>query len=573
MESPSPAAPGTPASSEPPAGLITAAERPLRTATGRWDGWLPALVVLAIYVVGFLLLSALRVHEIGKPMTFDAGNYEYYSGYADLHGWASPIALPGQLETYLDAQLNVFYYLLISHSSAATTVYTIASLQSLACSAIAFFGFLVGRRISGSLPLSFFAGGVAGTSAFVAPLHIAELGETSSDVLLSVLIFCGAALLYRIIGLERAGAGAYVSAAVAGVLLGAAAEFKFTEGAFSVSVVLAFAVALLVARRRSGWRVRQLLLLLLAVVAPMLVVAAALYAPEAVFLSHRYGDPFFPLLNGIFKAPYLQAGNYNPGYAANTLASLWDHFIRLVAGGDIGHNLNGLYLEQVRSPALFFALVIVAVALVVDLFRRDKPEALFLEVAFLAGYLIWALLFGFYRYLAPAEMAAGGIVIILVFLHGLHRAVTLVVVAALLAIAVPFSIYAVVGGREGFGSSYFGISKAEFANLQGDGVIMAGDTPMAYVVPDLPQDIELVRTGINLTHVMNAAWWVHVTDVLRANPRRHWIMLYGGQTQHLSAYLRLIGFPGGYSDCRVVPTAEHVLENLKECQVTSPAAA
>jgi hypothetical protein len=547
------------------------ASGPRHRRSGGWfaNGRLSVAVTLGFFVL-FAAGALVRVHQIGKPITYDSGNYEYYSGYGLLHGFGSAIALPGQLENYLDAQLNVIYYVMISHLSPRWFVSTLAVLQSLPVTLLAVFVYFVGRSVTGSKVAPVFAGLVAGAAAFFAPLHVAETGETSSDVLLGSLLFAGAALLYQIVMATGAGRAPYLRAAMAGVLLGLAGELKATEGAFSASIFIGFCVALLLARRRTGWPFRRCLMLGVAVALPAAVVAAALYLPEAILLWDRYRDPFFPFLNGIFKSPYLLHGSFDPGYAAQTAGSLWRHFTRLLVGGQRGKNSNGLYLAPLRSTALFFALPIVAVMLVVDLVKRDKPEAVFLEISFLAGFLLWAALFGFYRYLAPLEMAAGAVVIMLVFIHHLYRPVVLLVIAAALALAVPFSIYAGIGARESFGtSSYFGVSAGEFHSLSGEGVVFAGDGPLAFLVPDLPANIELVHAGGgSLTEVMSAAWWARVRAVVQQNPRSRWVMFYGGSHEHLTGELRLIGFPGGYSSCHDLATAEDGVLPIHECQVT-----
>ena len=414
-----------------------------------------------------------------------------------------------------------------------------------------------------------FAGAVAGAAAFVAPLHVLETGETSSDVLLASLLFAAAALLYGILMAAETSRGLYFRAAIAGVLLGLAGELKATEAAFCVSIFVGFFVALLFARRRTGWPLRRGLMLCLTVALPAVVVGVALYLPEAILLWHRYRDPVFPFLNGIFKSPYLKTGSFNPGYAAHSATSLWHHFTRLFVGGQVAGNRNGMYLEGLRSPALFFTIPLVLVALVVDLVKRDKPQAMFLEISFLGGFVLWAWLFGFYRYLAPLEMAAGAVVIMLVFIHRLYRPAVLLVIAAALAVAVHFSLYTPIGAREAFGtSSYFGVSAGQFRDLSGDGVVFAGDGSLAFLVPVLPSNVELVHAGGgSLDEVMSRAWWVHVKAVLRQNPRSRWVVFYGGSDGYLKRELRLIGFSGKYNSCHAVSTAEADVLPVNECQV------
>lgn len=534
---------------------------------GLFSGWRLTLGVSAGFVLVFGVLSLIRVHEIGKPITFDLGNYEYYSGFAELHGFRSAIALPGQLETYLDAQMNTLYYFLITYLSPRAAVSTLAVLQSLPVSLLAFCVFAVARSVTGTRVVPALAGLVAGGSAFVAPLHITEIGETSSDALLGVFLFGAAALLYRILMATDARRAQYVDAAVAGVLLGLAGELKATEAAFSASILIAFAVALLLARTRTAWTFRRCVLLCVTVLVPAVVVAVALYLPEAILLWHRYHDPIFPFMNGIFHSPDLLAKSFNPGYAANTPYSLWFHYTRLFIGGQGGHNTNGVYLLPLRSPVLFFSLPVIAVMLIVDLVKRNKPEAIFIEIACLAGFLLWAVLYGFYRYLAPLEMAAGAVVILLVFLHRLHHPALLLTIAVALAVAIQFSDYAEIGAREAFGQSYFGVSAAEFANLNGDGIVMAGDGTLAFIVPDLPADTELVRVGGNLQEVMSNAWWVHVRSVVQQSQRPRWVLFYGGPKGKLDAELTQIGFLTTLQSCHRVPSAEDGVLAVHECQV------
>jgi hypothetical protein len=532
-----------------------------------FSGWRLRLGVSVGFVLVFGVLSLIRVHEIGKPITFDLGNYEYYSGYAELHGFRSAIALPGQLETYLDAQMNTLYYFLITYLSPRAAVSTLAVLQSLPVSLLSFCVFAVARSVAGTRVVPVFAGIVAGGSAFVAPLHITEIGETSSDALLGVFLFAAAALLYRILTATDAHRAQFAGAAIAGVLLGLAGELKATETAFSASIFIAFAVALLLARARTSWTFGRCALLCATVLAPAVVVAGALYLPEAIMLWHRYHDPIFPFMNGIFHSPYLLPKSFNPGYAANSPYSLWFHYTRLFIGGQGGHNSNGLYLLPLRSPVLFFSLPVVAVMLIVDLVKRNKPEAIFIEIAFVAGFLIWAVLYGFYRYLAPLEMAAGGVVIMLVFLHRLHRPALLLSIAVALAVAIQFSDYAEIGAREAFGQSYFGISAAEFSNLSGDGVVMAGDGTLAFIVPDLPANTELVRVGGNLQQVMSNTWWVHVRSIVEQSHRPRWVLFYGGPKGKLNAELEQIGFLTTLQSCHRVPSAEDGVLAVHECQV------
>jgi hypothetical protein len=523
--------------------------------------------ICALVGVFSAAVSVIRLTHLGEALTFDLGNYEYYSGYAALHGYRGAAALPGQLETYLDPQLNVIYYLLISHLSPRKALEALAVLQSIPVTLLALFVWRVAHNRTGTRLLPAIAGLLAGVAAFYSPLFGIELGEASSDVLLGTLLFVAAALLYQILTAAAAGRALYGRAVIAGLLLGVVGELKFTEMSFGLALLAGFVVALLLSRARAGWTYRRCLALVAAAILPAVVAAVALYLPMAVMLSHRYDDPLFPYFNGLFHSPYLKRGNYNPGYAAKTPISLWRHFIRLVIGG---HSKgNGLFGSPVESPLLFLGLVTTAVFLVIDLVKRDKPKAVFLEISLLVGFLLWAVVFGFYRYLAPLEMATAAVVITLVLLRHSYRSAALGVVAAAIAVCVVFTHAPTLGIRTAFAPSVFAVPPNAFRSTGGDGVVLAGGGPLGYLVPDMPASTLLVRAGGNLEQVASSAWWAHVAGIVDRSHRRWWVVA-STLTKHVavSADLRQIGFSGSSHSCRVVRTA---LINLRLCQLGEPA--
>ena len=343
----------------------------------RWPGLALAAGICIAFVALSAVLSVMRARDLGKPVTFDFGNYEYYSGYGALHGFRGPMALPGQWETYLDAQLNSIYYLLVTHLRPRRAVDSIAFLQSLSASVLAICVWRGVRSATGRRMAAVLAGLLAGAGAFLSPIFRVELGETSSDVLLPVLLFGAVALLYRIVSAPGTSRRLFAYAGIAGVLLGLASELKFTEAAFSVAILLGFGVALLVVRSRAAWSYRRCVALVAAVAVPAVAVAVALYLPMGLMLWHRYHDPLFPFYNGLFHSPDLRPGNFSIGYAARSPAAFFEHLRGLLGGRNL---LNGFYGTPEKSPVLFFALVIMAVMLVVDLIKRDKPTAVFLEI-------------------------------------------------------------------------------------------------------------------------------------------------------------------------------------------------
>lgn len=516
-----------------------------------WRLTLGAFVIAEVLAGG---LSVVKAASGGQPETFDLGNYEYYSGFAQLHGFRSPVALPGLLQTYLDGQINTVYYLLITHLHARPAVAAIALLQSLAVSLLAVLVWKLARRLGGSPVAAAIAGLLAGAGAFLAPIYGIEVGETSSDSLLALPLFAAAALLYRSVTASPASRrAASRDAAIAGLLLGVAGALKFTTGPFIVAILIGFCLALLAGRRRSGRDLRRCLLLAVLPAGVALVAALALYLPTALLLWHRYRDPVFPYFNGIFHSPDLRPGNYRDGrWTARSPTSFLLHYSRLLVGGDNYH--NGTSQWPVRSPVMFFGIAVATVGLVIELIRRRKPEALFLEFSLVGGFALSEAVFGIYRYLAPIEMAAPAVVISLVLLYRLRPALTVLAVAAGVAVGSIFALEPRLGSSQAFGPSYFAVPAGAFSDLKDAGVVMAGPGPLAYLVPYLPESTELVRAGGNLDGVMSNAWWSHVTHVVRERQLPWWVLFQTGTFHKVPPALRLVGFSGTYGDCHEVIT-------------------
>jgi hypothetical protein len=526
--------------------------------------WLTGGMALG-YVVVFGVIALFRVHQVGKPLTFDVGNYQYYSGFAEIHGFGSPTALPGQLETYLDAQLNVVYYLLITHLPPRLAVSAIAFGQSLSVAALAWFVWRLARGATTSRLVPPLTGLLAGAGALLAPIYIGTTGQTGSDGLLALPLFVAVALLYQVLVSPQAERIAWRNTVVAGLLLGLTGELKFTEATYSAAIFAGFAVAVLLARSRAAWAYRRCLILVGTVGLTALVVAVALYLPEALMLWRRYHDPFFPFFNGIFNSRYLMPHSYNLGYAAHTPASVWFHFSRLLVGGQNSH--NGMFTAPVESPVLFFGLVGTAAMLVVDVIRRNRPEAVLIEISVLLGFALWDVLFGFYRYLAPIQMAATAVVIVLLFLHReLYHPAVLIVVACALAVGTAYTQPVRLGVRDEFGTSYFAVPPNAFRDLRGAGVVFVGGAPLGFLVPDLPPGTDVVRAGGNLEQVMDTTWWEHVAGIVDSIHRPWWVVFDAAEITAVPRGLRQVGLPGSFHGCRGVATDVVV---IRVCRVTA----
>jgi hypothetical protein len=503
-----------------------------------WLGW------WCTFAAAFGLISVLLEVHLGKALWWDTLNYEYYTGWAFIHGFGSRYALPGQLQSYLDPQQNAVYYLLIRHLSPLVEGITVALAESLGLALLALVGFLAARRASWSTWQAAGIGLVAGAAGLLSPIYRSELGGTMGDTMVAAGLIGAAGLLYA--SLSSADAVIRLRCALGGgVLLGFTLVAKFTTLTSALALLLAFGVALALGRGLRAPVAERVVAFGLAA-ASSVVVAVALYAPLGLTVWRRYQNPFFPYYNGIAGSPLQQPGNFQDHrFEAHGVVDVLHHLGGLVIGT---HSLeSGTYLQ--RSPILVCGAAVLLVLLVDDLWRRRSPTTLLLETATVLAFVLWCTTDVIYRYAAPLEMSMGAVlVVVMIERTGGSRVLVLLAAAAVLVLGA-------LGGqgvqvtRVPFGSSFFDLDTATLTRTVGGHVIFVGGAPTGYVAPSLPAGTDVVRVGGNLTLVMSERWWGLVRSEIEATPRSWSVIEAQGQAQASTAELATIGVVGTIQGC------------------------
>ena len=531
----------------------TAVERAKRPRSLHW----PAVAVFLAFI------SVLLVFHEGKSLGFDTANYEFSSGYSAIHGFGSWLSLPGQLQTYLDPQINGFYYLLIVTFEPRWVDAIIATLQSLSVTALAFCAWTIARDRTESKVLASWVAGVAGASAVLAPNYYSELGSTFSDVLLTLPLVVAAGVLFRVLASRATSREVALPTVVAGSLLGVVTALKFTNATYAVAIVISFGVALLVMgseplRRRAGLLIR----LVVAVAAGFAVV----YTPEGLLLERRYQDPLFPYFNGIFHSQYLQPGNWrDPAYATTSFGLFWSHTLHLIVGGNTAH--NGISEYPVRSPLLFLSLIVVAVFLVLDIASWRNRSTLFLEMSILVSYVLWDAVFGYYRYLGPLEVSILSGVLVLVLLHFKHPIVPVALLTVMVGLSPLYSIYT-DWGRGSFAGSFFSVPVRQIDRYSSSRVLLAGPGPIGFVDPYLPRSATVIRIGGNLTGIMSVHFWRSVDESVRSADASWTVIFAATQPSEASDDLRSLGLPDELTHCRTFSTSVMPLAACKSAVIS-----
>ena len=329
----------------------------MRLAALAWCFALPAAVCAAWTLVA------------GKDVSWDLLNYHYYAPFQLLEGRVQQDFFAASAQSYLNPLGYVPFYLMVAwdwHSVLASIA--LAALHSTSIGLL----YLIAWRLFAHLP----AGDRAVCAALAAALgaltgvYWMTVGGSILDPLLAPLMLAG--LLLLLDPAERP----MRSAALAGVLFGAAAALQYSNAVFAVA-----ALPLVLGRRRAA----------LAYVAGGLLAVALLAGPWLVLMAREFGNPVFPMFNGWFRSPHALAVNtisvrFTPDSLEAALAFPWR-----VAQLD-----TALYVENFAPDLRFAALVVAAVAVAAFSAARRAPASRRLQgvdwrlfVFFAAALALW----------------------------------------------------------------------------------------------------------------------------------------------------------------------------------------
>jgi hypothetical protein len=345
-------------------------------------------------------------------MAWDTLDYHFYAGFSALHDRFGQDYFPAGPQSYLNPYIFVPFYLLTTSGLTALEVALIlAAVQSVILWLVYELALAVAPPAE---PRTRVALGICAVAlAFANPVLINQLGSSFTDVLTAEIVVAGWLLLVRAIRTPGA-----MRVACAALLLGCASALKLSNAFHAVS---AGVMVLLVP---GGWRsrLRHAALFALGGIAAF----AAVAAPWAIRLEEHFGNPFFPLLNGLFHSPQYTSGpGLNYRFIPTSLgAALWRPFA-MVAPRDMIH-------VEWAAPDLRYALLLLAAALSLLAWgwksRRGNVAAsadpaadgseralAALGLAFLADWVLWLATSGNSRYFIPMASVAAVVAIALIF--------------------------------------------------------------------------------------------------------------------------------------------------------------
>lgn len=418
---------------------------------------------LALALVPGLVLVLLR----GVDTNWDLRNYHLYNPHAWWTGRMLLDIAPAQLQTWHNPLLDLPLYLLATSGldmrwtslwltlPFATAIYLLLRLQDL---------------LSPTAP-SRTSQVVLALLALSGAATWSTIGNSMNDG------FVAAALLGSLWLVLKPDTSTARHWLLAGLLAGAMMGLKLTASAYC----LALAVTAIAASGTAQLRVQRVLGLGIGGLLGFL----ASYGWWGWKLWGLFGNPFFPYYNNLFKSPALALADYaDDRFRAHGVTGVFELPFQLLQKS-VSH--SELYL---RDPRLLIALA-GSLVLVFWLHRHAAQERLQARVRMVAvfvwsGFVLWALQYGIYRYVALLELL--GVLALVLALQRLPQARGLTMVAALVLVSVATS-------RPDWGHSRHTVPRFGIAAMPVESnamVLVAGNEPVAYAVLGLPPDVPMV---------------------------------------------------------------------------------
>jgi len=443
---------------------------------------------MAAAAVAAAALAAVIVLIGGFAIAWDFQNYHYYDAFALFHDRLRDIA-PAGLHTYFNPTAEIPFYLGAAVLPPVLFGLCFGLFSGLNVT-LAYFVSRAALRGLNAPVLAAFCAGFAATSTNFA----IELASVNHDNLVSLFLLAGLLPLFRLEQSRRVMA----NVAAAGFVIGMGVGLKYTLAPFLIGAG-AFLWVLLRGRLASR----------------PIAIATAVFAAAALagvmltagwwmlHLWHSYGNPFFPMLNGLFHSPYAAPESYAdhrflPQGALEQLAFPF-FFARDAARAGVK-----LPVHDYRYAVAYVGLGVAGAIYAAQRLRRAPPHAhgetpmplgaaWFLIGFSLVSYVIWQMAFGVSRYLLPLDL-----VLPLVGLAVLE-VLNFTALRWLALWGVGFLLLAASADHPWRGERPWNrdLMAVRVPAIPPDSmVVLAGTAPMSYLIPAFPMQTRFVRISL-----------------------------------------------------------------------------
>ncbi|MGO9932125.1 MAG: hypothetical protein ACLPV8_09980 [Steroidobacteraceae bacterium] len=365
------------------------------------------------YVYAACTVLAIALNFVfGKETAWDLLHYHLYAGFSALNDRFDLDYFAAGVQSYFNPYAYVPFYALVKLGLPALAVGTVLAMIH---SVVLWLTYELACRVSPSEDRKgrFFFGVCATVLAFMNPVLLQQIGSSFSDITTTGLVLGGWLLLVQAVLRPRMKLVIF-----AATLLGFATALKPTNGLYAVTAFLlvAFLPLPFVGRIRH-------LFYFAATLGTSFVLTAA---PWSFRLARRFGNPVFPILNGVFRSPEYTT---ETGRAVRFIP---DTLVEALCRPFAMTGTDSMIAEELPAPDIRYALLLVVflISVIAWMLRSSRPAAIppvtaasesatraltALGIAFTVAWIIWLSNLGNSRYFLPMASVATVIAVALLF--------------------------------------------------------------------------------------------------------------------------------------------------------------
>lgn len=342
-----------------------------------------------------MLLAFLFVFLRGQDINWDLQNYHYYTGYALLNGRLDVDVTPVNLQSFFNPSVNVISFFAFNYLPFPLSSWFISMWQVVSFIAIALIinKIIINDGFEDENKKIIFC--LALYLALISPLFWSELGTSffSSTLTPLVLLSIYFSLDYVLrceLGLKKI--------IISGMLMGTAVGLKLTNAPFAISL------GLVICLFSFGSLKHKIIITFLFGVGG--VVGMFFSAWWHIRLFNIWDSPLFPFYNQIFNSPY--AADISGRDIRWMFYSFFD-FVEYILSSFGGTSKTSEIFFSDGRILIYSAMM--CILLIVLVTRRSELKGsrvhFFIISLFSIGFIIWALMLAYQRYLIPYEFMLG----------------------------------------------------------------------------------------------------------------------------------------------------------------------
>ena len=458
------------------------------------------------------ILGAGIAYKLGQDVNFDQLNYHTYVAHAFWTNRGDRDVAPAQLlHSFVSPIVYLPFYSMVIHFPPRMVGMTLGAIHGINLWLVAVFAWFVTPTLACKERIATVAAATVISAA--SPAAISEVGTTFPDLLTSIPVLGGLALLLRADFRPGRTVSTSVRIGLAGALVGAAVSLKLTNASFAIGLAAAAAV---------GWKSWSERLAAIAATGAGGCLGFALCGGFWYLrMWQRFGNPFFPYYNAVFRLPDYPAISVVDDRFHPALRHILTYPFRWALGG---WSTTELPLRDIRFAVLMvagLAALGVWAARRSDARARRGPAGRRLAVFFIVAFCIWMYEWSAQRYIVVLELLLGPTMVLVLQwcrLGGLGRGFLLPGLTSLLAIACAATVIAPNWGRIPWADTWYSIN---IPKEIGDRPIAFLDgEPLSYLVLALPQASTAVEVTAyeNLSAMGDNEFLRRIRNVL-ADPR------------------------------------------------------